>query len=103
MTVRFPLPIIYASYIILLLGKEEGEKMVLPDFLQLHSAITRNEYMALSCNEKKVLIRDHLRAKEAEANVPKRISNIALTKAVYLKMQLVTATVSVHRTFLTHF
>jgi hypothetical protein len=52
MTVRFPLPIIYASYIILLLGKE-GEKMVLLDFLPLHSAIVRNEYMALSRDEKK--------------------------------------------------
>jgi hypothetical protein len=103
MTVRFPLPIIYASYIILLLGKEEGEKMVLPDFLPLHSAIVRNEYMALSRDEKKALIRDHLRAKEAEVNVPKRVSNVSLTKSVYSKMQMVTATVSVHRTFLTRF
>ena len=103
MTVRFPLPIIYTSHIILFLGKEEGEKMVLPDFLQLHSVVVRSEYMALSCDEKKVLLRDHLQAKEEEANVPKRISNVALTKAVYSKMQVVTATVSVHPTFLTHF
>jgi hypothetical protein len=102
MMVRFPLLIIYASYIILLLGKE-GEKMVLPDFLPLHSAIVRNEYMALSRDEKKALMRDHLRAKEAEVNVPKRVSNVSLTKSVYSKMQMVTATVSVHHTFLTCF
>jgi hypothetical protein len=103
MTVHFPLPIIYASYFILLLGKEEGEKMVLLDFLPLHLAIVRNEYMALSHDEKKALIRDHLRAKEVEVNVPKRVSNVSLTKSVYSKMQMVTATVSVHCTFLMHF
>jgi hypothetical protein len=95
--------IIYASHIILLLGKEKGKRMVLPDFLRLHSAVVRNEFRALSCNEKEALLRDHLQAKEEEMNVPKKTSNTALTKAVYSKMQVVTATVSVHPTFLTHF
>ena len=46
---------------------------------------------------------DYLQAKEVERNVPKRASNITLNKAVYLKMKLVMATVSVCTTFLTHF
>lgn len=103
MTVRFPLPIIYTSDIILFLGKEVGEKTVLPVFLQSHKAVIRHGYQALSQDEKDALLRDHLQAKEEEANVPKRASNVALTKAVYSKMEVVTSTVSEHPTFLTHF
>ena len=70
--------------------------MVLPDFLQLHSAAFHPEYMALSDDEKKALLSDHLQAKEEETNVPKRASNAALTKAVYSKMHVVTTTASAH-------
>ena len=77
--------------------------MTLPDFLKLHSGVLRAKFMTLSRDEKFVLLSDYLRAKEVERNVPKRASNVALNKAVYSKMQLVTATVSVCTTFLTHF
>ena len=57
----------------------------------------------LAPNLERYILSDYLQAKEVERNVPKRASNITLNKAVYLKMKLVMATVSVCTTFLTHF
>jgi hypothetical protein len=101
--VRFPLQLLYASYILFFLGKEVREKMVLPDFLKLSKGVLQVEFMALSPEEKGRLLSDYLLTKEERINVPKRASNIALTKAVYSKIQRVTATVSVCTNFLMHF
>ena len=77
--------------------------MVLPDFLKLSKGVLQVEFMALSPEEKGRLLSDYLLTKEERINVPKRASNVALTKAVYSKIQCVTATVSVHTNFLMHF
>jgi hypothetical protein len=101
--VRFPSQLLYASYVLFFLGKEVGEKMVLRDFLKLHKGVLPAEYMALSPEEKRRLLSDYRLTKEEGINVPKRASNVALTKAVYSKIQRVTATVSVRTNFLMHF
>jgi hypothetical protein len=50
-----------------------------------------------------MLFSDHLQAKENKENVPKRLSNTAISKAVYAQMSVVSATVSIRITSLTCF
>jgi hypothetical protein len=77
--------------------------MVLHDFLKLYKGVLPAEFIALLPEEKRRLLSDYLLTKKEGINVLRRASNVALTKAVYLKIQCVTATVSVHTNFLMHF
>ncbi len=87
----------------MLLGKEVGEKMTLRDLLITESGTLRTQFKALSHDERDMLLNDYLQAKENKENVPKRVSQAAIAKAVYSQMQLVSTTVSVHITSLTCF
>jgi len=86
----------------ILIGKEDGKKTTLPNFLTTQSGDISVQYQALSPDEKDVLLSKHLQAKEKE-NVPRRVSHTAISKAVYLQMELVSETVRVCITSLTCF
>jgi len=87
----------------MLLGKEVGEKMTLRDLLITESGALQMQFKALSHDERDTLLNDYLQAKENKENVPKRVSQAAIAKAVYSQMQLVSTTVSVCITSLTCF
>jgi len=86
----------------ILIGKEDGKKMTLPDLLIMQSGNLSMQYKALSPDEKDALLSKHLQEKEKE-KVPKRASCTAIAKAVYSQMQLVSAVVRVCTTSSTCF
>ena len=86
----------------ILIGKEDGKKMTLPNLLITQSGDLRTQYKALLPDERDMLVIKHLQEKENE-KVPKRASHTTVAKAVYSQMQLVSATVYVCITSLTCF
>ena len=87
----------------MLLGKEVGKKTTFQELLITDSGALKTQFKALSHDERDVVVSEHLQAKEQKENVPKRVSNAAISKAVYSQIGLVSATVSVRITSLTYF
>ncbi len=77
----------------LFLGIDRGQMTTLPNFLKAHSSELRTEFSMLSYQEKDSLVADHLEAKDEKENVPTRLSNVAISKAVDAKMQCITTMV----------
>jgi len=98
MNVRFflvPVLLIHGPYILLLLDKDVGDKTTLPEFLKDYSKNEKlkNEYK--KCNKEELLTNFH-DAKEADESVPKRLSNVAVSKGVRMKMERITTFVCPH-------
>ncbi len=74
-------------------GKAKGYMTTLLELLKAHSNEIRAEFNSLSNSEKDTFLTDYLQAKEKKENAPKRLSNIAVSKVVDMKMQTVIATV----------
>ena len=93
---------LHGPYVLLILGKEVGHMTTLPEFLKSYSKDDdmKGEYKA--CNKKALLIEFH-DAKQAKECVPKKLSNVAISKAVGLKLDRITTYVCVQITFLTCF
>lgn len=91
-----PFPFLYRllqSYIILLLGKEKGERTTLQGFLDRYhdSDPLQTEYELC---DKEELVSDFDKAKEANDSTPTRVSNAFVSKKVYAKVRNITAGVS---------
>ncbi|KAN0124360.1 hypothetical protein V8E52_002009 [Russula decolorans] len=61
--------------------KENGYKMTLPQLLKERSNELRTKFSELSNTEKEVLVTRHLQSKAERIDTPKKISNIAVSKA----------------------
>ena len=84
-----PVLLIHGPYILLLLDKDVGDKTTLPEILKEYSndKVLKKEYE--KC-DKEELLTDFHNAKEADESVPKRLSNVAISKAVRMKMECIT-------------
>jgi hypothetical protein len=71
------------------LDKENGYKMTLPQLLKERSNELRTKFSELSNTEKEVLVTRHLQSKAERIDTPKKISNIAVSKAVSAKLDRV--------------
>jgi hypothetical protein len=93
------IPMLHGPYILLILGKEVGHMTTLPKFLKSYSKDKdmKNEYKA--CNKKALLV-EFDGAKQAKEYVLKKLSNVAISKAVSLKLERITTYVCVQITFL---
>ena len=69
-----------------LVGKEPGCKMTLPQLLQDHSEMLSAKFNKLSKEEKEASRMAFLEAREEQETVPKRLSNVAVSKAVNAKL-----------------
>lgn len=87
----------------LLLGIEAGGKTTLRGMLQSGTGELKTQFKALSDDARDALLSKHLEEKENKENVPKRLSQAAVSTAVYSQMELITATVSARITSLTCF
>lgn len=85
-------PSLQGPYIIFSLGKEKGYMTTLPAFLKDYTQDDelRREYKAC---DKETLFTDFENAKKVKACVPKRSSNVAISKLVYMKLDRVIASV----------
>ena len=77
--------LLHGPYVLLILGKEIGHKTTLPEFLMSysHDEDLKQEYKD---SDKKTLLADFDDIKKARESVPKKLSNVAISKAVTLKM-----------------
>jgi hypothetical protein len=63
--------------------------MTLPQLLKERSNELRTKFSELSNTEKEVLVTRHLQSKAERIDTPKKISNIAVSKAVSAKLDRV--------------
>jgi hypothetical protein len=82
-------------------GKESGQKMTLPNLLKTQSEELSAEFSMLSHEQKGTLVADFLQAKAERDNVPKKISNVAIGKAVDAKLHNISSMVSIENFFFT--
>jgi hypothetical protein len=75
------------------LDKLKGKKTTLRVFLRKHPEL-REEYEALSPEEKSILLSDLLEAKEEKEIIPKNISNVSLSKIIDFRIRHITSIVS---------
>ncbi len=87
----------------MLIGREVGKKVTFQKLLMTQLGDIREEFKALSPEVRDVLVSKHQQEKEDKENVPKRVSHTAMSKAIYLQVELVSDTVNVHITSLTCF
>jgi len=85
-------PLLQGPYIIFPLDKEKGYMTTLPEFLTEYADDDKLQTEWKAC-DKKVLLTDFQNAKKAKECVPKRRSNVAISKAVTMKMDHVIASV----------
>jgi hypothetical protein len=78
---------------ITLLDKENGHKTTLPQLLKNRSEELSAAFGNLSNEEKQELLTIHLDSKEERDNTPKRLSNVAVSRAVNMKLSIITNTV----------
>jgi len=90
-----PVLLIYGPYILLLLDKDVGNKTTLPEFLKDYSKDKKLKKEYEKCN-KGDLLTDFHNAKEADESVPKRLSNVAVSQGVRMKMECITTFVCLH-------
>jgi hypothetical protein len=64
----------------------------LPEFLKGYAKDDKLQHEYKAC-DKVVLLTDFQKAKEAKEHVPKRCSNVAISKAVYMKLDRIMASV----------
>jgi hypothetical protein len=74
------------------LGKENGQKMTLPQLLTERSDELSTAFGDLSNEDKRELLARHLDSKESN-DTPKRLSNVAVSRAVNLKLKVIINTV----------
>ena len=77
--------LLHGPYILLILGKEIGHKTTLLEFLTSysHDKDLQKEYKD---SDKETLLTNFCDIKKAKESVPKKLSNVAISKAVTLKM-----------------
>jgi len=85
-----PVLLIYGPYILLLL-----DKTTLPEFLKDYSKDEKLKKEYKKCN-KGDLLTDFHNAKEADESIPKRLSNVAVSQGVRMKMERITTFVCLH-------
>jgi hypothetical protein len=71
---------------IIFLDKENGHKTTLPQLLKGRSEELSATFGKLSNDEKQELLTKHLNSKEERDDTPKRLSNVAVSKAVSIKL-----------------
>jgi hypothetical protein len=74
---------------IIFLDKENGQKMTLPQLLKERSEELSTAFGDLSNEEKQDLLTTHLNLKEERDNAPRRLTNVAVSKAVSAKMNII--------------
>lgn len=67
-------------------GKDTGHKTTLPDLLKARSGELKAEFGTLSHEQKGTLLKNFLQAKAERGDETKKISNVAITKAVNAKL-----------------
>ena len=97
---EFPATVVRSPNNIIYVGKEQGSRTTLPEFLKEHANKLSAEYSILSPSEKEALLANYLEAKE-EKNTTKRLSNISVSKAVDSKLQRITSIVCTYHIFST--
>lgn len=90
-----PVLLIYGPYILLLLDKDVGTKTTLPEFLKGYSKDEKLKKEYEKC-DKGDLLTDFHNAKGADESVPKRLSNVAVSQGVCMKMERITTFVCPH-------
>ncbi|KAN0111299.1 hypothetical protein V8E52_008674 [Russula decolorans] len=75
-----------APYVHSLADKENGHKTTLPQLLKGRSEELSATFGKLSNDEKQELLTKHLNSKEERDDTPKRLSNVAVSKAVSIKL-----------------
>jgi len=70
------------------LEKENGQKMTLPQLLTERSEELSTTFGDLSNEEKRELLTRHLDSKESD-DTPKRLSNMAVSRAVNMKLKII--------------
>jgi hypothetical protein len=87
----------------MLIGREVGKKVTFRELLTTQSGDLREGFKALSPEVRDVLVSKHQQEKEDKENMPKRVSNAAMLKAIYSQVEVVSDIVSVRITSLTCF
>jgi hypothetical protein len=82
-------------------GKESGPKTTLPNFLKAQSGELSAEFSTLSHEQKDALLTDFLQVKAERNDATKKISNVAISKAVDAKLHNISAMVSIVFLFFT--
>jgi len=90
-----PVLLIHGPYILLLLDKDVGDKTTLLEFLKDYSKDKKLKKEYEKC-DKGELLTDFHNAKEADESVLKRLSNVAVSKGVHMKMERITTFVCPH-------
>jgi seryl-tRNA synthetase len=75
------------------LDKENGHKTMLLQLLKNRSEELSAAFGNLSNEEKQELLTRHLDSKEERDDTPKRLSNVAVSRAVNMKLSIITNTV----------
>lgn len=78
---------------IIFLDKENGQKKTLSQLLKERSGEISNEFGNLSNHDKNELLTRHLDSKEEDDDTPKRLSNVAVSRAVNMKLKIIITTV----------
>jgi len=76
-------------------GKASGHKTTLPNFLKARSGELSAEFSTLSDEQKDALLTDFLQAKAERDDATKKISNVAISKAVNAKLHNISSMVSI--------
>jgi hypothetical protein len=80
----------FTERILFTVDKENGHKTTLPQLLKQRSNELSNEFGKLSNTEREDLLTRHLQSKTERDDVPKRLSNVAVSRAVNVKLKMIT-------------